>query len=104
VQINRFGSAGYNRLGNTHPLRARITEGAIADLDENKVKNIQTRQFCFLRKPETIQSLSKRQLVHLKKEHLVHRKDSFAAYVIGVFTLGVVACLVSLSPQHAPWP
>jgi hypothetical protein len=95
-QIDDFGSAGYNSLNDKHPLWGRISDSAVAGLSGAKVRNICPEQLRFLQNPEAIQSLPRGKLVHLKKAQLVHRRDSFVAYVLGVFTLGVFASLVSL--------
>jgi hypothetical protein len=96
AQINVFGSAGYNKLDNKHALWGRITNQALENLNADKIRNIEKCQFQFLKKPDTIRSITKWNLVHLKKTQLVHRKDFSLVYVIGVLTLGVVACLISL--------
>jgi|GEM_PF-2794242 len=96
AQVNAFGSSEFKKLKETHPLWGRVTSEVTEDLDAEHVDRIAVDKLKFLRKPAAIQAVSKKNIVHLTRAQLVNRNDSFLLYVIGVLTLGVAACVVSL--------
>lgn len=96
AQVDTFGWAGFNQLNDQHPLWNRITPQAIRGLIVSKIKNISLDQLKFLENPQSIRSISKWNFIYLKRDQLKHRKAAFFTYFVGVMTLGVAACIVSL--------
>ncbi|MCE5319067.1 MAG: hypothetical protein LLG04_17110, partial [Parachlamydia sp.] len=95
-QLEEFGSIGFNQLANLHHLWKRITRHALADLAPQKVLNVAKSQLKEIRRPSALRAIKTWDLVHLTKQQLIVRKQFGLSYGIGVLTLGVAACLISL--------
>lgn len=96
AQLDLFGSEGFNALTDAHVIWKRITTIAIRNINPEKIRNLQLDQLEHLEKPESIKAVAKWNFVHLKKDQLKHRKADFWTYLLGIITLGVVACTISL--------
>ena len=96
TQITQFG-AKFNSLDKNHALWNRITDKAVESLtNKDKINCIAVNKLQFLTNYDTIRAVSRYNVVHLKKNQLVHRRDSAAAYIIGVLTLGIAGCVIAM--------
>ncbi len=96
AQVDAFGSPGFNKLDKKHPLWKKITPGAIQSLNPDRIPLLAKEQLKFVKKREALRSISLGNIVYLTKQQLVARKKFHLTYIIGVLTLGVVACVASL--------